>query len=56
MVVPLDVGSVFVGIAEVIPEKFDDGVFEVVFGKCHGFFSCRGIILENSSNMILLTG
>jgi hypothetical protein len=39
MVVPYDVRSVFVGVSEMIPEEFYDGVFKVVFGECHGFFS-----------------
>jgi len=56
VVVPYDVGSKSVGVAEMIPEEFDDGVFKVVFGECHGFFTCAGGILAISSNMILLTG
>ena len=42
MVVPFDVGSESVGIAEMIPEEFDDGVFKVVFGEGHGFFHVCG--------------
>ena len=42
VVVPGNVGAEFMGIAEVIPEEFDDGVFKVVFGEWHGFFSRAG--------------
>ena len=38
MVVPGDVGAEFMGIAELVAEEFDDGVFKVVFGECHGVF------------------
>jgi hypothetical protein len=31
-----------VGIAEMIAEEFDDGVFKVVFGECHGVFHLCG--------------
>jgi hypothetical protein len=56
MVVPGDVGAEFMGIAELVAEEFDDGVFKVVFGECHGFFTCEGGILAIWSNMILLAG
>lgn len=55
-VVPFDVRSIDVGIAEMVAEEFDDGGFKVVFGKWHGFFTCAGGILAISSNMILLAG
>jgi len=38
MVVPYDVRSKSVRIAEMIAEEFDDGVFKVVFGEGHGYF------------------